>query len=97
VVATGGGRDPNREEAVTTMTACSMFTMLNNLDMSLFVDHVASACLCRPAYMFWSCSMSIVIEITTLAILEEVGQGVVVLLTSGMSQSLGWFSIVSYN
>jgi hypothetical protein len=47
--------------------------------ISLFVAWVASTCLHRPISMFWSHSMSIVIEVTTFVTLEERRQGVVLL------------------
>jgi hypothetical protein len=65
VVATGGGREADRERGVATLAACSTLIMLNNLDMSLFVDHVASTCFHRPTSMFWSHLTSIAIELTT--------------------------------
>jgi hypothetical protein len=56
--------------------------MGKSFDINLLVDHVASAYSYRPASMFWSHSMSIAIELMTSVTLEEVGQGVVGLLTS---------------
>jgi hypothetical protein len=56
--------------------------MVDSFDINLFVDHMASPCLCRPASRFWSHLTSIAIEPATSATLEEEGQGAVGLLTS---------------
>jgi hypothetical protein len=65
-----------------TLVACSMLIIVNSFDISLLVDHVASACLHRPVSMFWSCLTSIAIKPMALVTLEEGGQGLVVLLDS---------------
>jgi hypothetical protein len=82
VVAIGGGRDADGEGGDVMLATCSMLTMLNDFDISSFIDRMASACLCRPTSSFWSHSTSIAIELMTFCDLEEGGQGVLMLLTS---------------
>jgi hypothetical protein len=77
VVAAGNGSEANGEGGVAMSMACSMLIMLNNFEINSLVDCVAPAYSHRPASMFWSCSMSIAIELTTSMTLEEVRQGVV--------------------